>query len=204
MSSDSEQQLIELGFAKEEASGALKKFGGNVEHAANWLFTASAEEKAALNRPPPQSQAGAPQFSFGGGGGFNFQAPSSSASLANHPGPYKMILVVRNDLGMSPGKMCAQCSHAAVDLVLAAQRTSPHSAWLQNWKDDACAKITLQAPDMATLKKLYDDAKAAGLPAVLIRDAGRTQVDPGTTTVLGIGPAPNALIDPITGKLQLL
>lgn len=29
-------------------------------------------------------------------------------------GEYKMVLIVRNDLKMSKGKACAQCSHAAV------------------------------------------------------------------------------------------
>lgn len=30
-------------------------------------------------------------------------------------------------------------------------------------------------------------------------DAGHTQVDPGTETVCGVGPAPSSLIDEVTG-----
>ncbi|CAF1543725.1 unnamed protein product, partial [Rotaria sordida] len=37
----------------------------------------------------------------------------------------------------------------------------------------------------------------------LIRDAGRTQIEPGSKTVLGIGPAPSKLINEITRHLKL-
>lgn len=38
----------------------------------------------------------------------------------------------------------------------------------------------------------------------LIRDAGRTQIEPNSKTVLAIGPAPNKELDKITGHLKLL
>ena len=43
-----------------------------------------------------------------------------------------------------------------------------------------------------------------GLPSYLVRDAGRTQIPAGTTTVLGIGPGPVDMIDQITGKFGVL
>jgi PTH2 family peptidyl-tRNA hydrolase len=47
-------------------------------------------------------------------------------------------------------------------------------------------------------------ALAAGLPVELIRDAGRTQVEPGTVTCCAVGPADSARIDAVTGELSLL
>ena len=38
----------------------------------------------------------------------------------------------------------------------------------------------------------------------MVQDAGRTEVEPGTKTVLAIGPDLNSKIDEITGKLKLL
>lgn len=47
-------------------------------------------------------------------------------------------------------------------------------------------------------------ARAAGLVTYTVQDAGRTQVAPGSRTVLAIGPAPRTAFDAITGHLKLL
>ena len=47
-------------------------------------------------------------------------------------------------------------------------------------------------------------ALAAGLPVFLVADAGRTVIPSGTVTCLGIGPAPDQVIAPVTGALKLL
>ena len=48
------------------------------------------------------------------------------------------------------------------------------------------------------------DAIEFGLPCSAVSDAGRTQLPPGTTTCISIGPAPEEKIDKITGDLKLL
>ncbi|CAF91337.1 unnamed protein product, partial [Tetraodon nigroviridis] len=60
-----------------------------------------------------------------------------------------------------------------------------------------------EAPDEDALMDLLNHAKEAGLPVSLIQDAGRTQMAPGSRTVLGIGPGPADLIDRVTGDLKL-
>lgn len=51
---------------------------------------------------------------------------------------------------------------------------------------------------------LGDAARAAGLMVTPVLDAGRTQVEPGSMTVMAIGPAENTKIDSITGHLPLM
>ena len=52
--------------------------------------------------------------------------------------------------------------------------------------------------------ELQAKARSLGLTAETIQDAGRTQIEAGSLTVLGIGPAPRSLVDEVTGKLKLL
>ena len=50
---------------------------------------------------------------------------------------------------------------------------------------------------------LFAQAMSIGVNAAIIHDAGRTQIAAGSATVLGLGPAPKAVLDQITGDLKL-
>jgi PTH2 family peptidyl-tRNA hydrolase len=66
------------------------------------------------------------------------------------------------------------------------------------------AKVCLQVRSEAELVGFHDQAKAAGLPAFLVRDSGRTEFHGQPTyTACAIGPAEAAAIDAITGTLSL-
>ncbi|KAI3658019.1 hypothetical protein MP638_000576 [Amoeboaphelidium occidentale] len=121
---------------------------------------------------------------------------TSSVSLPY--GDMKMVLVIRTDLDMTKGKVAAQCCHAC----LAAYRHSQKDK-LRIWGSAGQAKITLKCNSEEELLSLHRDATKNGLVARYIQDAGRTQIDPGTITVLAIGPDYVEMINSVTGHLKL-
>ncbi|NWI87812.1 PTH2 hydrolase, partial [Pitta sordida] len=125
----------------------------------------------------------------------------NEADVMGESGDFKMVLVVRTDLKMGKGKVAAQCCHAAVSAYKQAQRRNPEL--LEQWEYCGQPKVVLKAPDEETLVRLLDEAKRLGLTVSLIQDAGRTQIAPGSRTVLGIGPGPVEVIDKVSGHLKL-
>lgn len=115
---------------------------------------------------------------------------------------FKLVVVVRGDLNMKVGKLAVQVAHAAVACALEAK--AKKAKWFSEWYKEGQRKVVLRAVDLEDLRFLNDKAVRAGLPHVLITDAGLTELPPNTTTCLGIGPAPENEIDPITGSLPLV
>ncbi len=113
-----------------------------------------------------------------------------------------MVLVTRQDLQLSKGKLAAQCAHASAECVLSAKRSDPRS--LDRYLRRGARKIVCKAPDLVSLKGIFSKAKKAGLVCHLVTDAGHTEIPPGTETVVGIGPGPRDQIDKITGQLSLV
>jgi PTH2 family peptidyl-tRNA hydrolase len=111
----------------------------------------------------------------------------------------KLALIVRTDLGMGRGKIAAQVAHAAVAAVLASGEAD-----LAAWLADGQPKVVLKVATEEHLLGLARQAAARGLPAEIVRDAGRTQVPAGTPTCCAIGPADDDRIDAVTGELSLL
>ena len=112
---------------------------------------------------------------------------------------YKMVIIA-NDIPLSPGKLAAQVAHAAVDCALFLHKKNP--SLLQHWLDTGQKKVVLKASeqDILHLKKI---AGSVGLCTSLVRDAGHTELPPGTLTALAIGPAEDMKIDKVTGQLPL-
>lgn len=115
---------------------------------------------------------------------------------------FKQALLVRLDLKMGRGKMAVQCSHAAVSAAEEA-RTHRHS-WWKAWMREGQRKVALKVQSLDELIGLELRARTLGLPVYLVKDMGFTQVSPGSVTCLGIGPAPETSVDPLTGDLPLL
>ncbi|HKG94010.1 MAG TPA: aminoacyl-tRNA hydrolase [Gemmatimonadaceae bacterium] len=111
----------------------------------------------------------------------------------------KQVIVVDELLMLPRGKLAAQAAHAA----LAAFLEAPPEA-RRAWLEEGMPKVVLRCEGATALRTLETRAAEAGLPAALIRDAGRTVVAAGTATCLGIGPAEDAAVDAITGELRLV
>ena len=116
-----------------------------------------------------------------------------------HEGP-SMALIVRKDLRLSAGKVAVQCSHAAVSCALIARKHEPRL--MERWQFSGGRKISLAVDSLDLLKELMIKAKSAGLITHMVKDAGHTEIPPGTITVLGIGPAPKSSINALTGELK--
>ena len=110
----------------------------------------------------------------------------------------KQVLVMREDLNMSSGKLAAQACHASLGAYELADKDH-----IDEWKRAGTTKVVLGVTSEHHLIQLYKLATSRYLPVFLVADEGRTEVVPGTITGLGIGPAPIEQIDEITGHLRL-
>jgi len=115
---------------------------------------------------------------------------------------YKQVVVMRNDLKMSRGKIAAQAGHAAVSAAEEARKKC--NDWWKAWIKEGQCKIAVKAESEQELLELERKAKRSKLPTALIVDRGLTELPPDTVTCLGIGPAPSVQVDAITGQLPLL
>lgn len=113
-----------------------------------------------------------------------------------------MVLVVRNDLKMGKGKIAAQCGHASVGAFEIGLKKMPQV--IHRWNCSGSAKIAVKVESEQELNEIHKKAKAMGLNCCVIRDAGRTQLEPNTKTVLAVGPGLVHEIDRVTGHLKLL
>jgi len=123
----------------------------------------------------------------------------------------KQIIVIRRDLKMRRGKEIAQGAHAAMGVLLRDMRVNDDGtvtlglwpeamAWLQG----SFTKVTVKVNSEQELLEVKDRADAAGVPCVLITDAGRTEFHGEPThTALAVGPATSEQLAPITGALKL-
>ncbi|XP_035720044.1 peptidyl-tRNA hydrolase 2, mitochondrial-like [Vespa mandarinia] len=116
----------------------------------------------------------------------------------------KMVIIVRTDIVMGKGKIAAQCAHAALECYRKATANPKKHYMFKDWLYYGQPKIVLRVSSEVELLDLANKAKKVGLTTAIIRDAGRTQLQTGTISVIGIGPGPNIEINKITSHLKLL
>ncbi len=115
---------------------------------------------------------------------------------------YKLVIVTRKDLSLSPGKLAVQVAHAAVSCSLLTKKE--HGKWFTKWQQEGAKKVVVSTDSVHDFRLLDKKARELGIISYLVSDAGHTEIPAGTITVLGIGPAPSNIIDQVTGQLSLL
>lgn len=134
---------------------------------------------------------------------------------------YKQCIIVRKDLGMSPGKLASQVSHASMAFLSWFIRNNADlnghidgyidEDILHNWIEGEFTKVVLQARNKNHLLKAKTMAGELGLKEgedlFLIRDNCHTELEPEedgrTLTCIGFKPMDAAIIDKIGRKYQL-
>lgn len=124
-------------------------------------------------------------------------------SFADRNEEIKMVFAVRTDLGMTKGKIAAQCGHATLACYKYMLNSPAGLGILKRWENYGQAKIALQVKTEEELDTLQALAVSLGLCARVIHDAGRTQIAAGSATVLGVL-GPKSVVDQVTGHLKLL
>ncbi len=122
----------------------------------------------------------------------------------------KQIIAVRTDLNMGRGKIAGQVAHASMEFLRETITELDHrhgvelSMTEREWLFGDRTKIVVQGGSEASLLALQEAAAARGLQAHVIRDLGKTEIEPNTVTALAIGPAHDYDLVELTGHLRLL
>lgn len=96
----------------------------------------------------------------------------------------------------------AQCGHAAGMVMKKLIRHHPNL--LAQWETCGTKKICVKGISTEHLESLSEHSSRQNILVTPVFDAGKTQVEEGSLTVLAIGPAEASVLYPITGELKLM
>jgi PTH2 family peptidyl-tRNA hydrolase len=98
---------------------------------------------------------------------------------------FVMYLFVNDDLKMGKGKIGAQIGHCVqllIEDILENTKKEKYQDYLK-WKSSGCKKIVLKATQLHLLELQKDDMSRS------VHDAGHTQIEAGSLTVVGFFPS---------------
>lgn len=192
------QALIDMGFSENASKRALyytRETG--VEEAIEWLeVNADIPELDTPFVPLMTSHSLLPSFSGNTIGGV--------VESEDIEPDFKMVLVVNTELKMGVGKTAAQVGHAVLGLYCALQGGSVQViSDTATWEVNGGRKVVLQGKDADHLIALQLLATERHIPCHSVMDAGLTQVEEGSLTVLALFGS-DEVLDSLTGELKLL
>mmetsp|Transcript_7534 Transcript_7534/g.13624 ORF Transcript_7534/g.13624 Transcript_7534/m.13624 type:complete len:176 (+) Transcript_7534:109-636(+) len=173
------ESLVEMGFDETQILRGLEIYGGDFDQTLEWLMNGGVSES---------------------------DSNSGETDNSDDEDEVKLVLVVRKDLFMGTGKIAAQCSHATMGIAQKLYQTEISPVLLiqaQKWSLQGEKTIVLWCAGLSELKILERQGTDLGLLCEKVRDAGRTEVEPGSVTVLALFGYTN-FVDQVTGQLQLL
>ena len=112
---------------------------------------------------------------------------------------FKQVIIVRSDLKLSKGKTAVQVAHASLEAYKKADKKMA-----SEWERKGAKKVVVKVSSLKELIEIFQRLKQLGFPCALIRDAGKTEVVPGTATAVGAGPVEEEKINKITSTLKML
>ncbi|MCX6778427.1 MAG: peptidyl-tRNA hydrolase Pth2 [Candidatus Micrarchaeota archaeon] len=113
----------------------------------------------------------------------------------------KQLIVTRTDLKLGKGKLAAHVAHASLEGYKKVKSKNPQI--IEEWESEGQKKVVVKIESERELLELFEKIKNK-IPCALIKDAGLTQIPPGTITALAIGPWDEKEIDEFTRHLKLL
>lgn len=110
---------------------------------------------------------------------------------------YTLYLLINTDLKMSDGKIISQICHA---LESVHERADPDL--IKVWKKSGKKKVVLKS-NTASMNEIVDVCRKKSILSFSVFDAGRTQVESGSFTVLAIGPEQSEKSGELVKSLKL-
>lgn len=195
------QLIMSMDISENAATRALYYTGNtSPEEALEWVCENL--ENPELHQPfvPPCAARPSPSPS----GPLRWVRLDDALLLGESPSSFKMAFVVNAELKMGCGKTAAQVGHAAVGLYSVLTSRADMRDQVSAWEGECGSKkIVLKGQSASHLSELAEKAESLGIPTMAIRDAGRTQVEPGALTVIALF-GRGVDVDGVTGHLKLM
>ena len=194
------EQIVGMGISENAAKRALYNTGNNnAQMAIGWVFENIGNLDLHEPFTPPMMPSSQDSESSFGDVYYSYDDMIESDQEAR----LKMVFVVNTNLKMGVGKIAAQVGHAVLGMYHCLESQRQQKSEVLEWENRGSKKVVLKGVDAQHLLDLKQKATELLIGNVLIQDAGRTQVDPGSLTVLALfGRSKD--VDNVTGKLKLL
>jgi len=199
---DALELIMAMGISENAAKRGLYHTGNdNAEVAVGWVFENISNPE--LHEPFNPSISPLVPGDVSGAVYHSFDEVVEGTFQLEHKEGYKMVFVANSRLGMGVGKLAAQVGHAVLALYRYLESHQDQMAGLREWESRGAKKVVLRGNNTQHLLDLKQKALELHLANILVHDAGRTQIDPGSLTVLGLFGLGKE-VDIVTGKLKLL